>query len=184
MHYLEGEVWDKAVPYLSLAAREAVVRGAHRNAVSFFEHALAAIGRIPGAAEREQAIDLRLGLRTALQQLAEFDRILEELDRAEALSRGLGDKRRLGWVLVFKTEALWRTGQLAAAGACGHDALSIGEALEDPGLTAAASKYLGHCCVTAGEFHEAILSRPRLSRECFYVASDQWANASTGRAVK
>jgi hypothetical protein len=50
---------------------------------------------------REQAIDLRLALRSALRPLGDYGRMLTALREAEALAEDLDDPHRLGQVLVF-----------------------------------------------------------------------------------
>ena len=66
-HALRGEVWDKALTYCQQAGEKAMARSAHREAVGYFEQALSALAHLPETRDtREQAIDLRLALRSAL----------------------------------------------------------------------------------------------------------------------
>ena len=66
-HALRGEVWDKALAYCRQAGEKAMTRSAHREAVGAFEQALSALQHLPEQRDtREQAIDLRLALRSAL----------------------------------------------------------------------------------------------------------------------
>jgi class 3 adenylate cyclase len=66
-HALRGEVWDKALAYGRQAGEKALARSAHREAVGFFEQALSTLDHLPDTHNsREQAIDLRLALRSAL----------------------------------------------------------------------------------------------------------------------
>ena len=66
-HALQGEVWDKALVYCRQAGAKAMARWAYREAVGYFEQALRALSHLPETRDtREQAIDLRLALRTAL----------------------------------------------------------------------------------------------------------------------
>ena len=99
-HALRGEVWDKALAYGRQAGDKAQARSAYREAVVCFEQALAALEHVPDSrAATEQAIDLRLGLRTALNALGEAPgRMLDHLRRAETLAQTLGDQLRLGRV--------------------------------------------------------------------------------------
>ena len=67
-HALRGEVWDKALAYCRQAGEKAMARSAYREAVGYFEQALSVLPHLPEQRDtREQAIDLRLALRTALQ---------------------------------------------------------------------------------------------------------------------
>ena len=67
-HALRGEVWEKALAYCRQAGEKAMARSAYREAVGCFEQALSALPHLPeGRDTQEQAIDLRLALRSALQ---------------------------------------------------------------------------------------------------------------------
>src|SRR5262245_25284355 len=75
---------------------------AHREAVGYFEQALSALPHLPETrATCEQAIDLRLALRSALFPSGDTGRILACLREAEALAVSLDDPRRLGQVCHF-----------------------------------------------------------------------------------
>ena len=76
-HALRGEVWDKALAYCRQAGEKAVARSAYQEAVGYFEQALGALAHLPETRDtREQAIDLRLALRTALWPSGDLGRIL------------------------------------------------------------------------------------------------------------
>ena len=69
-HALRGEVWDKALAYCRQAGEKAMAQSAYREAVGYFEQALSALSHLPETrATREQAIDLRLALRSALRPI-------------------------------------------------------------------------------------------------------------------
>ena len=92
-HALRGEVWDKALAYGRQAGDKAQARSAYREAVTLYEQALVARDALPDSrAATEQAIDLRLGLRTVLTALGEPPgRMLDHLHHAETLAMALGD---------------------------------------------------------------------------------------------
>ena len=101
-HALRGEVWDKALAYCRQAGEKAMARSAYREAVGYFEQALSVLAHLPETRHtREQAIDLRLALRTALWPSGDFGRILALLREAEALAEALDDPRRLAQVSLF-----------------------------------------------------------------------------------
>jgi predicted ATPase len=76
-HALRGEVWDKALVYCRQAGEKAMARSAHREAVWYFEQALSALPHLSEQRDmREQAIDLRLALRSALLSSGDLERIL------------------------------------------------------------------------------------------------------------
>ena len=76
---------------------------AHREAVGCFEQALRALAHLPEQRHtHEQAIDLRLALRSVLGPSGDAEgRILVYLHEAEALATALDDARRLGQGLRF-----------------------------------------------------------------------------------
>jgi class 3 adenylate cyclase len=101
-HALRGEVWEKALAYCRQAGEKALARSASREAVGAFEWALRALPHLPETrATREQAIDLRLALRTALVPSGDFGRVLAVLHEAETLAAALDDPRQLGQVFRF-----------------------------------------------------------------------------------
>src|SRR5713101_3685805 len=101
-HALRGEVWAKALTYCRQAGEKAMARSAHRDAVGYFEQALSALPHLPEQRDtQEQAIDLRLALRSALYPSGDSGRILAALREAESLAAALDDQHRLGQVCLF-----------------------------------------------------------------------------------
>src|SRR5262249_36995826 len=95
LHYVESEVWDRAVVHLRKAGVRAVERSPKREAITCLERALAALAPLPQRRETLQdAFDIRLELRTALARLAEIRTLRERLREADALAEQLGDDRR------------------------------------------------------------------------------------------
>src|SRR5712691_2752216 len=79
-HALRGEVWDKALVYCRQAGEKAMARSVHREAVGYFEQALSALQHLPETRDtREQAIDLRLALGSALRPVGDSGRLLRAL---------------------------------------------------------------------------------------------------------
>jgi class 3 adenylate cyclase/tetratricopeptide (TPR) repeat protein len=155
-HAVRGELWELAVTYLHQAGAKALARSANREAVSSFEQALAALGHLPETRERlERAIDLRFDLRTALFQLGEYARILGCLDEAEALTRELGDQRRLGQLSVYMCHTLWMTGHPTKAIPFGQSAQAIAEVLGDAALQVTGNLYFGVSSLGTGDYQRA-----------------------------
>lgn len=76
-HALRGEVWEKALAYGRQAGDKAQTRSAYREAVVCYEQALATLEHVPDSrTATEQAIDLRLGLRTTLNTLGEVPELM------------------------------------------------------------------------------------------------------------
>ena len=63
-------MWDKALTYCRQAGEKAVAQSAYREAEAYFEQALSALAHLPETRDmREQAIDLRFALHSALMPL-------------------------------------------------------------------------------------------------------------------
>src|SRR5262245_13586919 len=156
-HALRGEVWDKAVAYSRQAGDKAVARSANREAVAGFEQALVALEHLPeGRARQEQAIDVRFGLRHALGQRLEHDRILTYLREAEGLAQALGGQHRLGWVAAYMTGCLGATGDLPRAVEAGQRALALAGTLGDAALQVVTHLFLGRVYYGLGDYPQAI----------------------------
>jgi class 3 adenylate cyclase/tetratricopeptide (TPR) repeat protein len=156
-HALRGDVWDKALAYCQQAGEKAVARSAYREAVGYFEQALSALPYLPEARDtREQAIDLRLALRSVLRALGDFKRILAYLREAESLAVALDDQHRLGQVSVFLSLHFDNIGAYDQAIAAAQRALALATAGGDVGLHALANYYLGLAYYDQGNYHRAI----------------------------
>ena len=155
-HYLEGEVWDRAVIYLHAAGRAAVARVGHREAVSRFESALAAL---PLLTERkdtlERGIDLRLDLQRSLSALGDFEQLVPHLREAETLARRLDDQARLGWVQVYMSFYTRMIRRSVDAFPLARSAYVIAEKLGDVDLKIQADFELGVAHQFAGDHRSA-----------------------------
>jgi tetratricopeptide (TPR) repeat protein len=156
-HALRGEVWAKALVYCRQAGEKALARSAHCDAVGYCEQALSVLSHLPETrATREQAIDLRLALRTALRSLGNFERILALLREAESLATALDDPRRLGQVSVFLSVHFCLGGAYDQAIAAGQRALALATAGGDAVLQALANQALGLAYHAQGDYRRAI----------------------------
>jgi DNA-binding winged helix-turn-helix (wHTH) protein/tetratricopeptide (TPR) repeat protein len=155
MHLVRGRMLPQAVPYLRQAGDNAMARSAHREAVAYFEQALRALAHLPESHNtREQAIDLRLDLRSALGPLGDSGRILARLREAETLAEALGDPRRLGQVLLFLANYFNQAGDYNQAIAAAQRALALAAAGGDVILQA--NQYLGQAYEAQGNYRRAI----------------------------
>jgi predicted ATPase/class 3 adenylate cyclase len=153
-HAFRGEAWGQAVTYLRQAGAKAFARSANREALAYFEQALAALTHLPETHEtREQAVDLRFDLRTALLPLAEFGRMQGYLREAERLARTLDDQRRLGWVSAYMSGYYVVMGAHAAeVRTFAQRAEAIAETSSDVPLQVAAQFYLFLACYISGDY--------------------------------
>jgi tetratricopeptide (TPR) repeat protein len=98
-HAVRGEAWADGVVYSRQAGEKARARSAHREAVSYFEQAIHALAHLPDTRDtREQAIDLRLALRSALHPCGELRRAMTCVGEAEVFANALDDPLRLAEV--------------------------------------------------------------------------------------
>jgi DNA-binding NtrC family response regulator/tetratricopeptide (TPR) repeat protein len=156
-HALHGQVWDKAVDYLSRAGAKAFGHSANREAVSHFEQALTALRHLPaGRQPLELAVDLRFQLRNALQPLGEFQAMRDHLLEAQAAAAALGDTRRLGQASAYLSDHYRLTGDHASATRWAERALDIAGDLRDVRLEVTANGYLGQISLTLGDYRTAI----------------------------
>jgi class 3 adenylate cyclase/tetratricopeptide (TPR) repeat protein len=156
-HALRGEVWDKALAYGRQAGEKALARSAHREAVGSFEQALGALRHLPEQRDTiEQAIDLRLALRSALRPLGNAGRILAVLREAEALAAALDDPRRLGQVSRFLSLHFSQRGAYDQAIAAAQRALTLATASGEVALHALANYHLGIAYHARGDYRRAI----------------------------
>jgi tetratricopeptide (TPR) repeat protein len=156
-HALRGEVWDKALLYCRQAGEKALARSAYREAVGSFEQALSALPHLPETrATREQAIDLRLVLRSALRPLGDFRHILKGLHEAETLATALDDSHRLGQVSILLSNQFHTMGVPDQAIATAQRALALATASGEVVLRALANTRLGQAYHFQGDYRRAI----------------------------
>jgi class 3 adenylate cyclase/tetratricopeptide (TPR) repeat protein len=154
-HALRGEAWDKALAYCRQAGERALGRSAYREAVGYLEQALSALPHLQEQRDsQEQAIDLRLALRSALLPLGDAGRILVYLREAEALAVSLNDPRRLGYISGYLSVYFRNIGAYDQAIASAQQALAT--AGEDPVVHALANLYLGAAYWAQGHYRRAI----------------------------
>jgi class 3 adenylate cyclase/tetratricopeptide (TPR) repeat protein len=156
-HALRGGIWDKALVYGRQAGEKAMARSAYREAVGYFEQALSVLPHLPEQRDtREQAIDLRLALRSALRPFGDFGRILAALREAESLAAALDDPRRLVQVSVSLSLHFYLMGAYAQAIATAQRALALVTASGEIVLHALANLRLGLAYQAQGDCHRAI----------------------------
>jgi class 3 adenylate cyclase/tetratricopeptide (TPR) repeat protein len=156
-HALRGEVWAKALAYCRQAGEKAMARSSYYEAVGYFEQALRALPHLPEQRElREQAIDLRLALRSALFPSGDSGRILGCLREAETLAAALDDPRRLSHIAGFLSVHFRNIGAYDQAIAAAQRALALATASEDVVLHALANQRLGLTYQSHGDYRRAI----------------------------
>ena len=134
-----------------------MARSAYREAAEHFEQALSALPHLPETRDtREQAIDLRLALRSALLPSGNSGRVLMALREAEALAAALDDPRRLGQVSAFLSNYFHIMGTYDQAIAAAQRSLALATASGEVVLHALANLRLGRVYQFQGDYRQAI----------------------------
>jgi class 3 adenylate cyclase/tetratricopeptide (TPR) repeat protein len=156
-HAVRGDGWDKAVRYSYHAGVKASSRSAYREAVAYFEQALAGLRHLPETSETlEQAIDLRFELRVALNPFGELGRISDYLQEAEDIAKILGDHRRLALVSVYRSFVSWQSDRATDARAHAQVAHLLAQELGDFDLDVASYLALGVASHFEGDLGAAV----------------------------
>jgi class 3 adenylate cyclase/tetratricopeptide (TPR) repeat protein len=156
-HAWRGEAWDKTLGYCRQAGEKAIARSAYREAVGYFEQALSALGHLSEQRDTiEQAIDLRLALRSALFPSGNSERILGYLRQAETLAAALADPRRLAHISGFLSVHFRNIGAYDQAIAAAQRALMLATASKEAVLQALANQRLGLAYQSQGDYRQAI----------------------------
>src|SRR5262245_9392135 len=161
-HFARGGNVRRAMHYLRQAGDNALARSAYPEAIAYYEQALAAVKQLPDSRDtREQAIDLRLALRTVLWTLGELEQLFVTLQEAAELAEALGDDHRLGWVSVYLLAHFAQVGDPDRALAAGQRALTLATSLGETSLTVVTQHYLGGVYRSLGDYQRAV--------ECFHT---------------
>jgi class 3 adenylate cyclase/tetratricopeptide (TPR) repeat protein len=163
-HALRGGVPDKAVAYCRQAGAKALALSANREAATYYEQALSALGATADDREtRTLGVDLRVEMRHALWPLGENLRIIDSLGIAETLVEALGDERRLVQVLTTKGYSVWMLGDFDRVIASSTRARTVATGLGDFALEAGANFSLGLAYYGLGDYGRAaeLLERNR-----------------------
>ena len=156
-HALCGEQWEQAVTYFRQAGEQATGPLGPSGGGGRLRAGAGALQHLPDSRDtREQAIDLRLALRTALRPLGYSGRILAALREAEVLAETLKDPRRLGQISVFLTNYFFIMGAPDQAIAAGQRAIALAAASGEVVIHALANFYLGNTYEAQGNYRRAI----------------------------
>jgi class 3 adenylate cyclase/tetratricopeptide (TPR) repeat protein len=179
-HAVRGELPEKAVHYLRLAAAKAATRSAPADARALLEQALGIVKTLAEArATQEQAFDIIFELRPVLRQLGEGRQMREYLREAEALAERLQDDRRRGLVCAFNTTLQASLDELDEALASGSRALEIARHLGDLKLRIVATSYLGQAHLYRGEYEQVV----KLATSNVAALPGEWVHDRFGMTV-
>jgi predicted ATPase/class 3 adenylate cyclase len=125
-HAFAGEAWPETVECAIHAVSRAVARSAHRDALIHFALGLEAASRAAPEVPRlrELCLDLRMEVLGALMPLGKVDEAVDNLEKAHAITRALGDLRRESGVSLQLAVIHWVQGNYAR----GLEAAAMAEA--------------------------------------------------------
>ena len=157
-HAFRGGLWEKALTWLRQAGVKAADRSAHHEAVSYFDDTLEALKHLPESRPMiEQAIDIRIALRSSLQPLGEQQKVFERLREAEALAASIDDQRRLGQISAYLSGYFVQAGDdPTEAIEKAELAFTIASAIGDFNLQVQANHFLGTSHRMIGDDDRAI----------------------------
>jgi class 3 adenylate cyclase/tetratricopeptide (TPR) repeat protein len=156
-HYTAAGLYEPALASWKRAGEQALARSAHREATRCLEEALEALRQLPDSREiQEQAVDVRLALRTALRPIDDGRRILTCLREAETLAESLDDPRRLGHVLSLLAIYYYDVRAYDQAMATAQRTLTMATARKDIFVAALASQHLGVSLQAQGKYRQAL----------------------------
>ena len=152
-HALRGELREKAILYCRRAGEKVQHRGAWREAVTYYEEALDALGHLPEHPDTGVlATELHYRFGGMLSNMGEYSRSLALLGEAEARARQLDDHARLGGVLARMVTGRSIVGDVEGAMVAGREALEPAATLGNPTLQAHASYRLGQAYGSIGDY--------------------------------
>jgi class 3 adenylate cyclase/tetratricopeptide (TPR) repeat protein len=180
-HALGAELWFEAVGYLQEAAAKAAARSANREAVTFLEQALGALGHLAESRETSaQAIDVRLDLRPPLLQLGRLEEIKGLSEEAATMAAQIGDEARQARAYSYLINYHYLRGEPNRALEYGERCLAIAERLGDRVLASIARRYVGHAYHALGQARQAVRAlHDNAEALAADVACDPTANAVT-----
>ena len=181
-HAYNGENWLAAAECAQRAMSRSIARSANRDALRVFDLGLDAARRVePEANMLPCELALRMEALGAQMALGQLDSIVSNLERAEAITRTLGDTRRQAAVSLQLAVSLWtrgsyRQGLEAAANAGSAASVAGSHSLQMAAIQA--RMMLNH---GLGRYAEAEADATRVERE--FVAELRARRLMPGWAV-
>jgi tetratricopeptide (TPR) repeat protein len=165
-HSVQAELWESAVGHLRHSGMKAVERHALRDAIAWFDQALAALSHIPPSRmAMEQAVDIRLErIPPVTTSLGDYRLVQEHLRDLEDIAQQLGDELRCGYVYRFKQGMCNQAGRLDEALTWGTRALDIARRLGARPLRILATTMLEQTYFMRGDYQHVVdLAYPNLA---------------------
>lgn len=147
-HYWESEAWEKTIRYSLLAGEHALQRYAMREALDYYERALAALERVPSPSPLQE-YEALVGLAEAARKYRPYATQLEYLARAETIARELNDKPRLARVLYSIGGVHTAQGHNLRAGVPLAECFTLADELGDERLAIIPTYFMGMATLDA-----------------------------------
>jgi DNA-binding winged helix-turn-helix (wHTH) protein len=157
-HYSRANDRNKAIHYFRLAGERAVTRGAVVEAEGHYNRALALLGELPQAVERDRvelALQMSLGGVLWRSRSWSHPEAGRAFARAEELAEKLGETNQLVAVLMGLKSAAHGSGQFALARELGERMLVAAESSGDRGALCVAHTRLGEGLIWRAQYAEA-----------------------------
>jgi class 3 adenylate cyclase len=111
MHAYLGGDWSQAAEFSRRAMSRSTTLSANRDALRVFERGLDAASKVVSESDRlAQELGLRMEALGPLMAMGHLDGIVANLERAETITRSLGDTRRNAAVSLQLAVSLWTRG--------------------------------------------------------------------------
>ena len=133
-HAERSEVWDKAAHYLVEALAQAVQSRAYPEALALYDRTLRALKQLPTETSNPFAVRAHLLAFNPLIWMADLDRSLEVVQKAETLALALADMRQRAVAESHHANVLWLTGKYEAGLQSVETALRLADELNDRDL--------------------------------------------------
>jgi predicted ATPase len=136
-HALAAEQWQSAVVYLLRAARRAIQRSAHQEAIDLLRYALGALERLPGSRRRlEHELDIQKAMGVTMMAAKGWGapEVVDAYNRAQVLCEQLADERELFTVLRGKGQFHMIRGELDTARQLGARCVELAQGCDDVGV--------------------------------------------------
>jgi class 3 adenylate cyclase/predicted ATPase len=185
-HYSHSRNAEKAVDYLTLAARQAIERFANREGIASLKAALNLVGSLPQSTDTQRRELLALTtLGPALIATHGYNsaEVAATYSRAGELSQETGDSRQLFSVLFGQWLSGVVRGELRKGLATAHELFALARTLDDSCLLVAAHRAIGMTFFHLGDLPRArthlenviALYEPRMHRVLVALGSDDSA---------
>jgi len=153
-HAKLAEDLPRQVRFARLAGRRAAARNANTQAVQFYNDALDALGRMPGA-DPALAVDLRFDVRDPLFRLGRTAEVRTRLEEASVFADSVGDPVRQGQLAILLSHITWLSGDHTASEVAANRAARIAAERNDQALSVRATFQHASIALARGEYDHA-----------------------------